>query len=170
MGRPIFARSILPQEQDELDALFHHPVKALARRAAVVLLSAKERYRTPEIATLVGMHQSSVRYWIHRFNKGGMSALRPSDGPGAGSRVNPEVRATLIQLATTPPREMGLKFTTWTLRELREYLVEHEMVEISHETIRRILKEENIDWQASGALPENSQVHDLLQNTVSRTT
>ncbi len=165
MGRPIFARSILPQEQDEVDALFHHPVKALARRAAVVLLSAKERYRTPEIATLVGMHQSSVRYWIHRFNKGGLSALRPSDGPGAGARVDPEVRATLIQLATTPPREMGLKFTTWTLRELREYLVEHEMVEISHETIRRILKDEDIDWRTTGTLPQGSLIPDLLENS-----
>jgi len=170
MGRPIFARSLLPQELDELDALFHHPVEALARRAAVVLLSAEERYRASEIATLVGMHQSSVRYWIHRFNEGGLSALRPGDGRGAGSRVNSEVRATLIQLATTPPREMGLKFTTWTLRELREYLVEREMVEISHETIRRILKEESIDWQASGTLPENSQIPDFLQNTISRTT
>jgi hypothetical protein len=52
---------------------------------------------------------------------------------------------------------MGLKFTTWTLRNLREYLVEHEVVEeISHETIRRILKEEDIDWKASGALSAGS--------------
>lgn len=168
MGRPIFARRLLPQERKELDTLLHHPLETLAKRAAIILLSSEERYRVSEISTLVGIHMSSVRYWIHRFNQEGMLALRPREARGWGSQVDSDVRAALVQLATTPPREMGLKFTSWTLRQLRKHLIEQGIVqEISHETIRRILKNENIDWQAFGTLPENSLITDLLGSSTS---
>ena len=163
--KPIFARRLLLQEREALEALLNHPVEALAKRAAIVWLSSEERYRVPEISVLVEMHVSSVRFWIHRFNKAGMAALRPHEVRGWGSRVDSNVREVLVQLATTPPREMGLKFTTWTLRELRNYLVEQEIIDkISHETIRRVLKDENVDWRVSGILPKNSMIPDLLGN------
>jgi transposase len=166
--RPIFARRLLHQEREKLEARLHYPVETLAKRAAIVWLSSEERYRAPEIAELVGMHANSIRYWIHRFNKEGMTTLRPCESLHWGSRVDSNVRATLIQLATTPPREMGLKFTTWTLRNLKEYLIEQEVIEeISHETIRRILKEENINWKASGSLLKGSLTPDLLGSSMS---
>lgn len=168
MGRPVFARRLLPQEREELDALLHHPLAALAKRAGIILLSSEERYRASEISVLLGMHVSSVRYWIHRFNKEGMTVLQPRKGRGWGSFIDSDARTTLIRLATTPPREMGLKFTTWTLRELKKYLVEREIVkEISHETIRRILRDEGIDWRACGTLAENSLIPDLMETSLS---
>jgi transposase len=161
--RPVFARKLLNQEREEIEALLHHPVECWAKRAAIVLLSSEERYRAPEISVLVGMHASNVRYWIHRFNEEGMLVLRPNEAPHWGSSLDPEVRQTLIQLATTPPRELGLKFTTWTLRQLRKYLMEHDVVnDISHETIRRILHSENIDWRACGTLPQDPSIPDIL--------
>ena len=168
MARPIFARQLSPQEHGELEALLFCPEEACARRAGLILLSARERYRVSEIAGLIGMHESSVRYWIHRFNEEGLPAVEPSEATGQGSRIAPEVCDVLVQLATSPPREMGLKFTTWTLRELKDYLIEYGIVEdISHETIRRILKREDIDWKASGILPENSAIPELLGMSVS---
>jgi len=168
MGRPIFARRLSSQEREELVPLLHHPVKVLAKRGAIILLSSEERYRASEISDLVGMHASGVRYWIHRFNKGGMTALQPRKARSWGSRVDSDARATLVQLASTPPRELGLKITIWTLRELERYLVEHEIAKISHETIRRILKEEDIDWRASGTPPEHSSIVDLLSTSRGR--
>ena len=166
MGGPIFSRKLLAQERDELDALLGHPADAVTKRATIILLSSEERYRASEISDLVGMHASSVRYWIRRFNKEGMIAVRPRKARGWGSRVNPDARAMLIQLAATPPREIGLKFTTWTLRELKEHLVERGIVEeISHETIRRILKDNNIDWRASGSLPKDTPPLNLLESS-----
>jgi transposase len=161
--KPIFARRLLPQELEVLKALLHHPKKSVSRRAAIVWLSAEERYRASEISALVEMHASSVRYWIHRFNEQGIAALRPSEAQGWGSRVDSNVRQKLVRLATTPPRDLGLKFTTWTLRALKTYLVEREIVDsISHETIRRVLKDEDVDWRACGTLPERPSIPDLL--------
>lgn len=163
MGGPIFSRKLLAQERDELDALLGHPADAVTKRATIILLSSEERYRASEISDLVGMHASSVRYWIHRFNEEGLSALRHSEALGRGSRMGDDVRVALAQLATTPPRLMGLKFTVWTLRKLREYLIEQKIVlDISHETIRRILKESGIDWRSSGSLPQGPGILDLL--------
>ena len=105
MGGPIFARELEPQEQDELDSFLQRSKRVLAKRAIIILLSSEERYRVSEIAKLVGMHASSVRYWIHRFNDEGMAAIRPRESPGRGSRVHPDLRGPLIQLAETPPRE-----------------------------------------------------------------
>jgi transposase len=147
-----------------LDALLQYPVEDLARRAAIILLSSEERYRVPEVATLVSMHESSVRYWIHRFNEEGMPVLRPDEASGRGSRIDPDLRDTLVELAITPPRQLGLKFTTWTLRELQGYLVDQEIVDtISHETIRQILKDEEVDWQTSGCLPKDAPIPELLE-------
>lgn len=161
--RPIFARRLSHHEHEELTTFLDHPIEVLAKRAAIILLSSEERYRVSEISALVGMHASSIRYWIHRFNKEGMTALQVREAPYWGSRVDSNVRQTLVQLAAISPREMGLKFTIWTLRTLRDYLMKHTAVgDISHETIRRILKDENIDWRVSGALSENSLIPDLL--------
>jgi len=163
MGKPIFARKLLPQEQDELESLLDYAAATVTRRAAIIKLSSNERYRVSEISKLFGMHASSVRYWIHRFNEEGLSALRHSEALGRGSRMGDDVRVALAQLATTPPRLMGLKFTVWTLRKLREYLIEQKIVlDISHETIRRILKESGIDWRSSGSLPQGPGILDLL--------
>ena len=96
-----------------------------------------------------------------------MSALRPRRHRGWGSRVDPTIRDTLVQLATTPPREMGLKFTTWTLHELTEYLVSHEAAkDISEETVRKILRDEGIDWREPGNLPEHQRMPNVLRHFI----
>ena len=46
------------------------------------------------------------------------------------------------------PSALGLPFTTWSLTKLADYLAAHYRLPVSTETIRRVLREAEISWQA----------------------
>jgi hypothetical protein len=52
-------------------------------------------------------------------------------------------------VARTPPQQVGLPFTTWSLSKLVEHLRERHRVEISTNTVRRILRAAGVRWQAT---------------------
>ncbi|NPA91246.1 MAG: helix-turn-helix domain containing protein [Chloroflexi bacterium] len=152
MPKLIFARPLLPDERRELVRMAESSDPTMRARAKVILYSAEERYRVPEIALLVGLGPDKVRKWIHRFNTQGLRGLKNrAYKPGPPPRFRGMTRKKIIEIAQTPPRTLGLLFSTWTLHSLRRYLIEQGIVDhISHETLRKILKEANVDWRKHG--------------------
>ena len=155
MPKIIYARPLLPDERRELVRMLNSPDERLVQRARIILLSAEDRYRVPEIAEMVGLGADKVRKWIHRFNKQGVEGLRArGQKPGPPPKFRGPTRQKIIEIAQTPPRRLGLLFSTWTLHNLRRYLMEQGVVdEISHETLRKILKEARVDWRRPYVLP-----------------
>ncbi len=155
MPKIIYARPLLPDERRELTRMMHGPNERLAQRARIILLSSEERYRVPEIAEMVGLGPDKVRKWIHRFNRHGVDGLRArGQKPGPPPKFRGMTRRKIVEIAQTPPRRLGLLFSTWTLHNLRRYLMEQGVVdEISHETLRKILKEANVDWRRPYVMP-----------------
>ncbi len=149
MPKLIYARPLLPDERRELIRMRDGGNKHMALRAQIVLLSADERYRVPEIAAIVGLGSDKVRKWIHRFNQRGVDGLRPRDfKPGPPPKFRGTTRRRILEIAQTPPRQLGLLFSSWTLHNLKRYLIEQGIVDhISHETLRKILREANVDWR-----------------------
>lgn len=154
MPKIIFARPLLPDERKALVRMAEGKDPDLAVRARVILLSSEERYRVPEIAQMVGLGADKVRKWIHRFNRHGVKGLHNQyNKPGPPPKFQPEVRRQIIAIAQTPPRQLGLLFSTWTLQSLQKYLIEQGVVDhISHETLRKILREAGVDWRRSRVL------------------
>lgn len=154
MPKIIYARPLLPDERRALVRMAEGNDQDLAVRARVVLLSSEERYRVPEIAQMVGLGADKVRKWIHRFNKHGVQGLyNQYNKPGPPPKFRPETRRKIIAIAKTPPRQLGLLFSTWTLQSLQQYLIEQGIVDhISHETLRKILREAGVDWRRHRAL------------------
>ncbi len=157
MPKILFARPLLPDERRELVRLAEGDDPQLAQRARVILLSSEERYRVPEIAAMVGLGPDKVRKWIHRFNEHGIQGLRQISGkPGPPPKFREGTRKRIIEIAQTPPRQLGLLFSTWTLQNLQKYLMEQGIVDrISHETLRKILREANVDWRRAYLRPWN---------------
>ena len=93
-------------------------------RAKIVLL-ASAGHQVPEIAETVGIHEKTVRKWLKRFAERGPSGLEDAPRSGAPSRYTPEVKARIIALALTNPREVGCKFNCWTF--LRKSLWQAEL-------------------------------------------
>ncbi len=155
MPKLIYARPLLPGERRELMRMVEGGNTKLAQRARVILLSADEQYRVPEIASMVGLGPDKVRKWIHRFNQHGVNGLRSRPfKPGPPPKFQGPTKQRIIEIAQTPPRQLGLLFSTWTLHNLRQYLIKQGVVDqISHETLRKILKEARVDWRRHYVLP-----------------
>ena len=149
MPKLLFARSLEDSERSALEKIMTGDNDALKQRALIILLSAEERYRVPEIAPMVGLHVDKVRKWITRFNKYGLKGLQPSRRrPGPRGKFDAQTRQEIVEIASTPPRQLGLLRTRWTLDSLRDYLLEHQIVpEISRESLRQILMRSNVNWQ-----------------------
>lgn len=149
MPKLLFARPLQEQEKATLERIMSGENEVLKQRALIILLSSEEQYRVPEIAPMVGLHVDKVRKWVIRFNTYGMKGLQPTRRkPGPRGKFDPSLRNKIVQIAQTPPRELGLLRTTWTLDSLREYLVESRTVsEISRESLRQILLQGNVNWQ-----------------------
>lgn len=150
MPKLLFARPLAHQEKMTLERYMSSDNELMKQRALVVLLSSTEGYRVPEIAPIVNMHVDKVRKWVLRFNMQGLPGLQPARRrPGPRGKFNADLRTTIVTLAQTPPRELGLHRTTWTLDSLRDHLINQRYVtEISRESLRQILIENGIDWQS----------------------
>jgi transposase len=150
MPKLLFARPLDHEERATLERLMVGENEAVKQRALIVLLSSQGKYRVPEIAPLVGLHVDKVRKWVIRFNAYGMKGLQPARRkPGPRGKFDPKLRARIVETARTPPRDLGLLRTTWTLDALRDYLIDRELVEeISRESLRQILLQGGVSWQS----------------------
>ncbi|MFI9415113.1 IS630 family transposase [Nocardia gamkensis] len=93
--------------------------------------------------------ESYVRQVIHDFNAHGSEALDPK-WSGAGRR-RPIKRhgKRSCQIARCCPRDLGWPFATWSLSKLAEVLRINKIADISRETLRKILKDGGVSWQAT---------------------
>ncbi len=66
-------------------------------------------------------------------------------------KITEKARNEILQLSSTSPREIGLKFSTWSLRSIAGYVKEKKLVKdgISHTAIRDILIEYGVEWRHS---------------------
>ena len=118
----------------------------LVERAKIVQLASAGR-QVPEIAETLGSHEKTVRKWLKRFAEHGPSGLEDAPRSGAPSRYTPEVKARIIALALTNPREVGCKFTCWTFERLAVYVREELGFGVKKTRIFEILHEEGLRWR-----------------------
>lgn len=118
------------------------------RRAGIVLASAQGR-SAGEAATLFAATAQYAREVIHAFNDQGFAALDPKWSGGRPLRFGPHARELICQVAKTAPQQLGRPFTTWSLTKLVEHLGEHHRLVVSTETVRTILRDAGISWQAT---------------------
>lgn len=152
MARPpeVFVRQITMAEGQRLQRIGRtakDPVKL--RRAIVVLMSAQGQPAT-DIADLLKVSADYVRDVIHSFNQKGFDALDPKWSGGAPKKISDLARTKIVTIARCDPRFLKQPFATWSLTKLRDYLLAESVVAaISRETLRRILHEGGVSWQAT---------------------
>jgi len=122
------------------------------RRASILLLNG-EGYTVTEISKRLNTHHNSVRKWINAFNNNGLTMLsHQNKGKKPREKFTKKTKQKIVSIALSKPRELGKKFTTWSLSTLKSYLLETNVLpSISIEYIRKILLEAEISFKKTKA-------------------
>ena len=105
-------------------------------RIKIVLL-AGEGYTVPEIREMTNLYDKTIRKWIHKFNDNGIVGLFTKIDYSPMVKIDNDTRKQIVKIASTNPRELGLKFSTWSLRSLAGYLTKDEIViQISNQSFQ----------------------------------
>jgi len=143
--RPIKVRPLTAEELTQLDALFHRTKDVRVRsRAQMMLLGAEDKMTAPQIAKIVRQDEQTVRRWIKRFNAEGISGLSDAPKSGAPRRVTESYRQRLLVVVRQRPRSLDQPYSLWTLQRLVEFMAEETGLRFSPETVRLILKANDI--------------------------
>ena len=144
-------RNISDEEKRELyDLLDNNP--DIKYRAKIVLLAGEEGYTVPEIREMTNIYDKTIRKWIHRFNDCGVCGLFTEIDYSRMIKITDKAKDEILRIASTNPRKMGLKFSTWSLRSIAGYVKEKKLIKedgISHTAIRDILIEYGVEWRRS---------------------
>lgn len=151
MGRKpeVFVRALTPEEGQRLQKITRRSKDPIRMRRAIVVMSSAQHRPVRSICALLHVSEGYVRGVIHEFNERGFAALDPKWSGGRPAKTDPPTRERIGQIARCCPRDLGCPFSVWSLTKLRDYLRENRIADISHETLRTILKKAGICWQAT---------------------
>ncbi len=148
----LYVRSLLNEEGKRLSRTARKTNNAITLRRAQVILHSAQGFTPPKIADMLGLSVEWTRHIIHEFNEKGFDSLKPlpnKGGTGRPRKFVDEIRLEMVNVALTPPSSMGYPFTTWSLRKLRDAIVEKGIVaDISVSNLQKILKDEELTYQA----------------------
>jgi transposase len=132
----------------QIEALDHldrtTKVPRLRTRAQLVLLSAAQRLKSPQIAAIVRDSEATVGRWLKRYWAEGLNGLQDAPRPGRPSEVTAAYRTALLAAVRRQPRSLGLPFSLWTLQRLGDDLAEKTTIRVSDATVRRARKQAGI--------------------------
>jgi transposase len=144
-------REITDKEKNKLYILLDTN-QEIKYRIKIVLL-ANDGYTVPEIREMTNTYDKTIRKWIHKFNDNGIEELFTKIDYSPMVKIDDDARKQIIKIASTNPRDLGLKFSTWSLRSLASgYLTRDKKIVkqgISHTRIKDILNESKIEWRNS---------------------
>jgi transposase len=146
-------RPLTADERKELTRLSRSqsaPAAEVDRARALLAIAEGASYTAA--ARLVGRgHNETISAWVSRFNREGLSAVRPHHGGGPRIRYGVhEQQRILAEWARSPEREQDGS-ATWSLSLLQKALRQAPdgLPQVSRFTIARTLHEAGLSWQKS---------------------
>ena len=145
----VFVKPLEPEQAQRLVKITRTSRDRVRLRRAGIVLAPVQGRSASETAEMFAASEGYVREVIHAFNETGFAALDPKWSGGRARKFGPAAREIIYQTARSSPSALGQPFTTWSLTKLAGYLAEHRRLPVSTETIRRVLREAGIRWQAT---------------------
>ena len=127
----LHVRPLLNEEGKRLSRTARKTNNVITLRRAQVILHSAQGFTPPKIAEMLGLWVEWTRHIIHEFNENGFDSLKPLPNRGGTGRLRKfvdEIRLEMVNMALTPPSSLGYPFTTWSLRKLRDAIVEKGIV------------------------------------------
>ena len=134
-----------------------------------IVKEASEGRRASEIADRIGVHFTVVYDWAKRFNESGFSTFeKPPNPEGRASSISGEQIRKLIKVALSRPEDLGLPFTTWSVKKLNDYCRKQGILpEVTDEWVRRLLRREGITHQRTGTWKDSPDPDFEVKKTAS---
>ncbi len=134
-----------------------------------IVKEASEGRKPKEVADRVGCHYTVVYDWIHKFNSSGFSSFeRPPNPEGKASSITSKQIRELIRVALSRPEDLGLPFTTWSVKKLNRYCRKKGILpEVTDEWVRRLLRREGITHQRTKTWKESPDPDFEVKKTAS---
>src|SRR5512144_1561055 len=134
--KPIYIPPLADTQRDALDTLYRTTKDPRLRtRAQMLLLSAEQKRKAPEIAELLRESEATVLRWLKRYRAAGVDGLNEAPRTGRPDVVTERYRTELLAAVRRRPRCLNLLFSLWTLQHLVEYLAEKMGLPGSPETV-----------------------------------
>ncbi len=145
MSTPVKLRPITNREGNALLRMVRRSSDPIARRRAAVVLGAATGMSVPHISRTQMVHATYVRKILHAFNAEGLASLGNRYGHGRPRKFDDRTRQKIVDTVCTPPFQLKLPYSVWSLPKLREYVIQKRIVpSIAIETLRRLLYEEGV--------------------------
>ncbi|HXT84710.1 MAG TPA: helix-turn-helix domain-containing protein [Verrucomicrobiae bacterium] len=161
--RDTFLR-ILTDDEKNLSHLMLEDTESGYR--AKIILFKDEGYTVPQIRKITNHHDHNIRKWIHRFNEKGIDGIISKKHNHKQHKFDNDIEKQIVDTASSNPRSFNLGFSTWSLRVLAGFLMNHiKLVDkISHSEIRNILLKHQIRWKKSKTVLSNNKSNDPEYN------
>jgi transposase len=146
-------RRLRDEERNELERLSRSrsaPAAHVARARALLAVAAGESYTAA--AHLVGrQHGDTVRAWVSRFHRDGVSAVIPQHGGGPPIQYAEDAQQRILTLAQRVPDRAQDGTATWSLSTLQTALrrADKSLAAVSTYTIWNTLHQAGLSWQQS---------------------
>ena len=102
-----------------------------------------------EAAESVELHYTNAHLWVKRFLDSGIAGLSDRPKSGRPRQYDEDSTTEIIKVASARPKDLGLKFTTWSLQKLQQHLQQKPgLKNVTRSTIRRRLQAEGFKFKA----------------------
>ncbi|MBN2330844.1 MAG: transposase [Candidatus Aenigmarchaeota archaeon] len=96
-------------------------------------------YDWEEIAVIVGREYQTVLEWARLYNESGIEGLDPDRPPGRSPSLSKEQMAEVKKNVMQCPRDIGLRFSNWTVGRVCRWIAGKFNVILSGERVRQLL-------------------------------
>jgi len=131
-------------ERHELSSVVRdRSVDAVVAGRARMVLWRDEGHSADEVARLAGVSRPTVNTWVRRYLQAGIEGLVDRPKPGKPAQVPGSVRARILALTRMSlPSHTGLSH--WSSREMARYLKRHEGIEVSHNFVADLWRDNDL--------------------------
>jgi transposase len=148
MGKRLELRKVATEERQALTRLAHSRTEPAGRvKRAQVVLAAAQGMAVEEIAAQHHVVRNTVYLWLHRFEQHGVAGLKDAARNGRPPAYSREQVGEIIATALTPPKTLGLPFSSWTLDRLVTYLSEQKGITMQRSRLDEVLLSEGLRWR-----------------------
>ena len=146
MPQPIFAQPSSEADYQSVLLAYRRAETGRKKERLQIVLLSLEGKTPPQIAQLVQRHVYTVRYWLHQFNCGGLSALGDKPHPGRSPQLTPSQQRQTIDWVKAQLTTRGRV----TCRQIAAWVKQTFNQEIHPESLRRLLHAHRCSWQKAG--------------------